>query len=527
MRCVECHQETETTPCAACGREPRVGGRYALLQRVGGGSSGVVFRATDVQTGDAVAVKEVMLGGLDTDKARQLATREAAVLRQLTHPGIPGWRDEVTVGIGRSASLYLVQDFVDGQDLQAGLASRRWSEREVLSMMVEVLDILDYLHTRHPPVVHRDVKPANLIRHTDGRLVLVDFGAVRDALRTAGTGGSTVAGTFGYMAPEQFVGHAVPATDLFALGMTAVTLLSREEPAGLFDRAGRLDWERVVSVSPGATALLRTLLEADPDARPRAAAVVRRRVQALLDGRDVFPTPLRPSTTPAAPSSPTAAHEPSASPVAAPVHDRSPGLFAPDLDNHDLVPAGATTGSDLADRTDPPGPTRVVGLALLKAGLVALPLLLAGLIVTWTLFVSEPSPSTIPAPSVPEAPVSRGPETKTPIPAQTTLCNYAGSDRAFLSHPDRIEEPFKARPFLRDPVFFTPPGARDFGEALCKTQLYFDEAGGIEGALIEHDGCAPAYWDAMCSMFHDVQRQPHPAGVPVKVTLPVRFKPTP
>jgi serine/threonine protein kinase len=282
LRCVECHAETAAAPCSACDQEPRVDGRYALHNPVGGGSSGVVFRGTDLQTGDVVAVKEVMLGGLDNDKARQLATREARVLRELAHPGIPGWRDARTVGIGRSAALYLVQDFVDGQDLQAGLRTKRWSEREVLVLMVEVLDILHYLHTRHPPVVHRDIKPANLVRRTDGQLVLVDFGAVRDALRTARTGGSTVAGTFGYMAPEQFVGHAEPTTDLYALGMTAVALLSREEPAQLHDRAGRLDWEKVVSLSEGTTFLLRALLQPDPTQRPRSATVVRAHIEQMV-----------------------------------------------------------------------------------------------------------------------------------------------------------------------------------------------------------------------------------------------------
>jgi serine/threonine protein kinase len=282
MRCVECHAETDAAPCAACGQEPRVGGRYALLERVGGGSSSVVYRGRDTTTRDLVAVKEVMLGGLDSDKARELATREARVLRQLKHPGIPAWRDEVVLGVGRSAALYLVQDLVDGTDLQRELLSKRWSEREVLDLMAEVLVILEYLHGRSPPVVHRDIKPANLIRRSDGQLMLVDFGAVRDALRSAAIGGSTVAGTFGYMAPEQFAGHADAQTDLYALGMTAVALLSREEPAQLHDRAGRLDWEKVVSLSEGTTFLLRALLQPDPTQRPRSATVVRAHIEQMV-----------------------------------------------------------------------------------------------------------------------------------------------------------------------------------------------------------------------------------------------------
>ena len=281
MLCVECQQSTTVVPCSSCGQEPRVAGRYSLVRRLGSGSFGVVYLGIDQTNNDSVAVKEVLLGGLDTEKARQLARREGAVLRQLSHPGIPAWRDEVVVGVGRSATLYLVQEFIDGQNLQEGLASKRWSEREVLDLMDEVLDILHYLHTRHPPVLHRDIKPGNLIRKQDGKLVLVDFGSVRDALRSSGLGGSTVAGTFGFMAPEQFQGDADPATDLFGLGMTAVALLTRVEPARLHNRAGQVAWEQQVAVSAATKELLRALLQPEPRARLQSAVVVKQHIRRI------------------------------------------------------------------------------------------------------------------------------------------------------------------------------------------------------------------------------------------------------
>jgi serine/threonine protein kinase len=148
--------------------------------------------------------------------------------------------------------------------------------------MVEILDICEYLHGRFPSVVHRDIKPANLIRQPDGQLVLVDFGSVRDTLRDAVPGGGSIAGTVGYMAPEQLAGQAEPASDLYAIAMTAITLLAREEPAALHDRAGRPCWEHMVSVSEGTTKLLRAMLEADPANRPQSAAVVRGYIEQLL-----------------------------------------------------------------------------------------------------------------------------------------------------------------------------------------------------------------------------------------------------
>ena len=333
MICVECHSETQTAPCPSCGKEPRVGSRYALIERVGGGSSGVVYRGTDLTSGDEVAIKEGMLGGL-AQKNRELVLREARILRQLHHPAIPKWRDELTLGVGRSAALYLVQDFVSGVDLQDNLVSHRWSEREVLHLMGEVLEVLEYLHQLHPPVVHRDIKPANLIRRTDGSLAVVDFGAVRDALRGAIEEGHTVAGTFGFMAPEQFAGRAEPRSDLYALGMTAVALLSRRAPAQLHDRLGRLEWESVVSLTPHTTALLRSLLQADPSRRPASATAVRQTIETLL-----APPGAAQRQAYTAPSGPDSAQATRAAPGVAVAERPAEDLFRPQLENHALIPA--------------------------------------------------------------------------------------------------------------------------------------------------------------------------------------------
>lgn len=281
MICVECLEPTAAAPCTSCGAVPLLDGRYALLARVGRGSAGVVYRGVHVESGDAVALKQVLVGHLEQGKARALAAREGAVLRQLVHPGIPRWREEVLVGRGRGAALFLVQDFVEGEDLQTGLPTHRWTEGEALRLAAEVLDILAYLHGLHPPIIHRDVKPANLIRRADGRIALVDFGSVREAFSDA-AGGSTVAGTFGYMAPEQFAGDAGPASDLYALGVTLVTLLGRRPPTALLQDDGSFRWRDAVRLSAGCTGFLADLLAPSPEARPDSAARAAARARALL-----------------------------------------------------------------------------------------------------------------------------------------------------------------------------------------------------------------------------------------------------
>jgi hypothetical protein len=128
--------------------------------------------------------------------------------------------------------------------------------------------------------VHRDLKPKNLMRRADGALLLIDFGSVKDALSDPQLGGSTVAGTFGYMAPEQFAGDACPRSDLYALGATAVALLARQEPRTLLE-GGRLVWRDRVRVSAPTAALLEALLAVDPEDRPAGAGEVLRRIRAL------------------------------------------------------------------------------------------------------------------------------------------------------------------------------------------------------------------------------------------------------
>ena len=118
-------------------------------------------------------------------------------------------------------------------------------------MLVRCLEILDYLHTRTPSVVHRDIKPSNIVRApNDGRCSLVDFGGVLDAAREKG--GSTIVGTFGYMAPEQLHGQAVPATDIYALGATIVALAGGIEPEDVPRKGLRMDLDKhLPSLDPG------------------------------------------------------------------------------------------------------------------------------------------------------------------------------------------------------------------------------------------------------------------------------------
>ena len=263
---------------------PLIGGRYRLGERLGKGSQGEIFLARDEhpKQGDQreVVVKRLALRG--TWKSFELFEREAKVLSQLRHPGVPRYLTTIEEPAG---TFNLVMERAPGDTLRTLALTKRFSEVELRDVLVRCLEILDYLHTRSPVVVHRDIKPSNLIRAPDGRISLVDFGGVLDAAREKG--GSTMVGTFGYMAPEQLHGQALPATDIYALGATIVALAGGIEPEDVPRKGLRMDLDRHLSaIEPSFRAVLQAMTEPDPDKRPPRA----REVLAMLAKARPAPT---------------------------------------------------------------------------------------------------------------------------------------------------------------------------------------------------------------------------------------------
>ena len=210
-------------------------GRYEVGTVLGRGGNGVTYRCHDKESGREVAVKALSLRNLRDWKQLELFEREAQTLENLDHPGIPNYIDYFEEDTSNDRSFFLVQDIADGQSLEQ-MVARGWraDEAEVARVAQELLNILQYLGSRRPAVVHRDVKPANVIiegGRTGGRVFLVDFGGVQAAAATGDMLGSTVVGTFGFMAPEAFRGAAQPASDLYGLGGTLLYMVSGRPPS--------------------------------------------------------------------------------------------------------------------------------------------------------------------------------------------------------------------------------------------------------------------------------------------------------
>lgn len=265
------------------------GGRYAVARVLGEGSQATTFEAVDKKDGVLVAIKRFRVRGASSWKEVELAEREARVLAALSRGAreggeakgramprsLPRYIDHFE----EDGELYLVTEMIEGESL---LALRKrgvtFGERDVIRLLREASVAFDFLHGRSPPVIHRDIKPSNVLRRPDGSFAFIDFGSVRDRLKPEG--GSTVVGTFGYMAPEQFQGRAMPVTDVYALGATALAMLTGEEPERLPHKGLAIDVQAALGRSrtnPALLAALAAMLEPDPD--KRAA-----RVEPLLAG---------------------------------------------------------------------------------------------------------------------------------------------------------------------------------------------------------------------------------------------------
>ncbi|HEY9300084.1 MAG TPA: ankyrin repeat domain-containing protein, partial [Phormidium sp.] len=247
--------------------------RYRIIDTLGQGGNGITYKAEDLKSSEQVALKALSLHHMSDWKQMELFDREAQTLASLNHPGIPKYLDYFQVDTPEDRGFYIVQQLVVGKSL-AELVKKGWRSNEagVRNIAVQVLKILIYLQKLTPPVFHRDIKPQNLIGAKDGKVYLVDFGAVQNTYRSTFSYGSTVVGTFGYMAPEQFQGQALPATDLYGLGATLLFLLTHRSPADLPTDRLKISFRKRVHISEQFADWLEKMLEPDAEDRFVSAA---------------------------------------------------------------------------------------------------------------------------------------------------------------------------------------------------------------------------------------------------------------
>ncbi len=241
--CLTCDRANSITTkfCTQCGAKLQIQERYRALKVIGQGGFGKTFLAQDESkpSQPRCVIKQFAFETINPtatqgtlDVAIRLFEQEAKRLDDLgKHPQIP----ELLSFTIHEGKQYLIQEFIDGETLEQELARvGAFSEQQVRDVLVEVLQILEFVHSKS--VIHRDISPDNIIRRrSDQKLVLVDFGAAKHATATLLTKTGTCIGKPSYGAPEQMLGKSVFQSDLFGLGVTCLHLLTNVEPFTLYD----------------------------------------------------------------------------------------------------------------------------------------------------------------------------------------------------------------------------------------------------------------------------------------------------
>ncbi len=220
--------------CRTCGRllvsqgvleNPENGHGYEVISTLAQGGMSTTYLVFNLQLDRLAVLKEIDADLSRRAKARELFTREATMLAALEHPGIPKFYDFFCT----DERYYLVMEMIHGLTLEQ---LPPLSIAQAVGWMIEVCRVLQYLHSRQPPVIHRDIKPANLIlRHQPRAIVLIDFGAVKEASNRTGTRIATP----GYGPPEQSQGRPCLQSDFYGVGMTLVYLLTRTFPGNFYN----------------------------------------------------------------------------------------------------------------------------------------------------------------------------------------------------------------------------------------------------------------------------------------------------
>ncbi|ELS03186.1 hypothetical protein Xen7305DRAFT_00029060 [Xenococcus sp. PCC 7305] len=290
--CLQINPE-EAEYCQDCGAQLLLADRYRALRILGKGGFGRTFLAVDQSksSNNSCVIKQFLpdiKSKKGLRKAAELFKREAMRLNELgKHNQIP----ELLAFFNQESRQYLIQEFIDGEDLLKELQRKGvFSEQQIRELLNDMLAVLGFVHDNH--VIHRDIKPENIIRRrADKKLVLVDFGAAKEAEsgRDPSVTG-TIIGSAAYIPPEQAVGKPQFASDLYSLGATCLHLLTNIEPTELFDVAeGEWIWREYLEDNDISYELSRVLDKLVEGATKRRFQTVEEVLQSL-SGRGLAPT---------------------------------------------------------------------------------------------------------------------------------------------------------------------------------------------------------------------------------------------
>ena len=208
-----------------------IDGKYEILKLIGAGGMSKVYLAMDKRLNKQWAVKEITKRARDMNNevVIQSAIAEANMIKKLDHPALPRIVDIIENG----DMIFVIMDYIEGETLGDVLRAEGPQPQElVIEWALQLCEVLDYLHTRNPAIIYRDMKPDNIMLKPDGNIKLIDFGIARE-YKEHKSSDTIGLGTRGYAAPEQFGGQAQTdaRTDIYCLGMTLHHLLTGKNPS--------------------------------------------------------------------------------------------------------------------------------------------------------------------------------------------------------------------------------------------------------------------------------------------------------
>ena len=244
--------------------------KYKILNKVGQGGMSVVYLAMNEKANKQWAIKEVRKDGVkDFELIKQGLIVETDMLKKLSHPSLPSIVDVIE----DDNTFLIVMDYIQGNPLSKTLEEYgAQSQENVVEWAKQLCDVLGYLHSRKPPIIYRDMKPANVMLKPDGSITLIDFGTARE-YKSKNIADTTCLGTIGYAAPEQFggMGQTDARTDIYCLGATLYHLVTGMNPC---EPPYEIKPIRQINpaLSNGLEKIIMKCTQRDPDARYQSCA---------------------------------------------------------------------------------------------------------------------------------------------------------------------------------------------------------------------------------------------------------------
>ncbi|MBN3905201.1 MAG: serine/threonine protein kinase [Nostoc sp. NMS1] len=239
-----------------------INGRYKVIETLGKGGFGCTYLVRDLTNNGQYAAKNLTFARNNSmfSKVEELFEREVETMKELNHSQIPEFIEYLKV----NQELYLIQEYIPGVTLEEEITSgKKYNEEEIICLLNEILEILKYIHNLPKKIIHRDIKPVNIIRRkNDDKLVLIDYGGVKYFAQTKCMQSQTpptVISSGDYTPPEQKGGEAKLCSDIYALGVTAIAAItSNNLPT---DRNGEITCENLANISPELKRILSKMIK--------------------------------------------------------------------------------------------------------------------------------------------------------------------------------------------------------------------------------------------------------------------------